>query len=87
MPLKNLKDSYPIQIAEYATANKIANNQRSTGGYTQFYGNGAVSLRKSNATGEQLTYLALDCRRLSQKLSQSMIRPELTSGGKPLEKR
>jgi hypothetical protein len=25
MPLKDLKDSYPIQIAEYAMANKIAN--------------------------------------------------------------
>jgi hypothetical protein len=26
MPLKDLKDSYLIQIAEYATANKIAND-------------------------------------------------------------
>jgi hypothetical protein len=38
IPLKDLKESYPIQVAEYAVANKIAEQPAFFGGHRVFFG-------------------------------------------------
>jgi hypothetical protein len=48
--LKDLKDSYPIQIAEYAAANQFARDPppHSSGGFTACFENGIALLPRRN---------------------------------------
>jgi hypothetical protein len=46
LPLKDLKESYPVQVAEYAVTNKIAEQPHSLGGYHMFSGSGNGSSRR-----------------------------------------
>ncbi len=83
LPLKDLKDAYPVQIAEYAAANRIAHGQHSIGGYIRYYGSEIALLRRSSDIGERPTSSAYVRRKLSKKHYRSTMRRELTSGGRP----
>ncbi len=59
LPLKDLKDAYPVQIAEYAAAKKSQMSRHSTGGYIPYYESEIALLRRSSAIGERPTNQAI----------------------------
>jgi hypothetical protein len=83
VPLKDLKDAYPVQIAEYAVANKIANEPAFNWSVHTYYENEIVLLRRSSDTGEQPISLGFAYRKRLKRLSRSTKRPERTFGETP----
>ena len=59
--LKNIKDLYPVQLAEYAWRTEYQRNQPLRGGSNSYHGNVIASSRRRRDIGSRLTSMGSVC--------------------------
>ena len=81
VPLKDLKESNPVEVAAYAVANKITDEPAFLGGSTRFCDATNASLPRSNpSTGLAHINLVLKCQRAWKKHLLLTVVRGLTTG-------